>query len=75
MKYRDFVDLTYKPSEDDVVCDFSVETYDEGITKMAGGVAAESSIGTWTELATMKVYVKKLHAVVFDISGNSVRIA
>jgi ribulose-bisphosphate carboxylase large chain len=75
LKYRDFVDLTYKPSEDDVVCDFSVETYDEDITKMAGGVAAESSIGTWTELATMKAYVKKLHAVVFDISGNSVRIA
>ena len=42
---------------------------------MAGGVAAESSIGTWTELATMKAYMKKLQAVVFDISGNSVRIA
>ncbi len=75
MKYEDFVDLTYKPDEDDVVCDFSVETYDEDIKKMAGGVAAESSIGTWTELATMKAYVKKLHAVVFDISGNSVRVA
>ncbi len=75
MKYRDFVDLTYSPSEDDVVCDFFVETYDEGITKMAGGVAAESSIGTWTELATMKAYMKKLQAVVFNISGNSVRIA
>ncbi len=75
MKYEDFVDLTYKPDEDDVVCDFSVETYDEDIKKMAGGVAAESSIGTWTELATMKAYVKKLHAVVFDISGSSVRVA
>ncbi|MDH5437680.1 MAG: type III ribulose-bisphosphate carboxylase [Candidatus Bathyarchaeota archaeon] len=75
MKYRDFVDLTYRPSENDVVCDFFVETYDEEITKMAGGVAAESSIGTWTELATMKAYMKKLQAVVFDISGNSVRIA
>ena len=75
MKYEDFVDLTYRPSEDDVVCDFSVETYDEETTKMAGGVAAESSIGTWTELATMKAYMKKLQAVVFDISGNSVRIA
>jgi len=75
LKYRDFVDLTYRPSENDVVCDFFVETYDEEITKMAGGVAAESSIGTWTELATMKAYMKKLQAVVFDISGNSVRIA
>jgi ribulose-bisphosphate carboxylase large chain len=75
LKYEDFVDLTYKPSEDDVVCNFSVETFDEDIIKMAGGVAAESSIGTWTELATMKGYVKKLHAVAFDINGNSVRIA
>jgi ribulose-bisphosphate carboxylase large chain len=75
LKYRDFVDLTYRPNENDVVCDFFVETYDEEITKMAGGVAAESSIGTWTELATMKAYMKKLQAVVFDISGNSARIA
>jgi ribulose-bisphosphate carboxylase large chain len=75
LKYEDFVDLTYKPTEDDVVCDFSVETYSADITKMAGGVAAESSIGTWTELATMKSYVKKLHAVAFDIDGNSVCVA
>jgi ribulose-bisphosphate carboxylase large chain len=75
LKYRAFVDLTYRPNENDVVCNFFVETYDEEITKMAGGVAAESSIGTWTELATMKAYMKKLQAVVFDISGNSVRIA
>ena len=75
MKYEDFVDLTYKPSENDVVCNFSVETFDEDIIKMAGGVAAESSIGTWTELATMKGYVKKLHAVAFDINGDSVRVA
>ena len=75
MKYRDFVDLAYRPSEDDVVCDFSVETFDGDTRTMAGGVAAESSIGTWTELATMKAYMKKLQAVVFDISGNSVRIA
>ncbi len=75
MKYKDFVNLTYTPSEKEIVCDFSVETYDREITEMAGGVAAESSIGTWTELATMKAYMKKLQAVVFDISGNSVRIA
>jgi ribulose-bisphosphate carboxylase large chain len=75
LKYRDFVDLTYRPSENDLVCDFSVETYDADFVKMAGGVAAESSIGTWTELTTMKAYVKKLHAIVFDIDGSSVRIA
>lgn len=75
MKYIDFVDLAYRPGEDDLVCDFYVETYDKETTKMAGGVAAESSIGTWTELGTMKAYMKKLQAVVFDIRKNSVRIA
>jgi len=75
MKYIDFVDLAYRPGEDDLVCDFYVETYDKETAKMAGGVAAESSIGTWTELGTMKAYMKKLQAVVFDISKNTVRIA
>ena len=33
-----------------------------------GGVAAESSIGTWTELTTSKAYVEKLKATVFEIT-------
>jgi ribulose-bisphosphate carboxylase large chain len=41
----------------------------------AGGVAAESSIGTWTELTTVKPYVERLAAHVFSIEGNIVRIA
>jgi ribulose-bisphosphate carboxylase large chain len=41
----------------------------------AGGVAAESSVGTWTELTTEKPYVEKLVAHVFSIEGNTARIA
>ena len=41
----------------------------------AGGVAAESSIGTWTELTTVKPYVEKLAARVFSVERNNVKIA
>ena len=75
MKYVDFVDLSYKPEEDDLICDFYIEPKNISIKVAAGGVAAESSIGTWTELSTMKSYVEKLHAKAFEISGNNVRIA
>ena len=75
MRYVDFVDLTYKPKETELNCTFYVEP--EGITlkEAAGGVAAESSVGTWTELTTEKPYVKKLAAHVFNIKGNVVKIA
>jgi ribulose-bisphosphate carboxylase large chain len=41
----------------------------------AGGVAAESSVGTWTELTTVKPYIDKLAARVFNIEGNIAKIA
>jgi ribulose-bisphosphate carboxylase large chain len=75
LKYVDFVDRSYKPKTTDVICDFYVEP--EGISLMAaaGGVAAESSIGTWTELTTTKPYVEKLAARVFSINGNNISVA
>jgi ribulose-bisphosphate carboxylase large chain len=75
LRYTDFVDLTYKPEESDLLCTFYVEP--EGITleEAAGGVAAESSVGTWTELTTEKPYVRKLAAHVYDISGSTIKIA
>lgn len=75
MKYIDFVDLSYKPREDDLICDFYAEPKGIDIKEAAGGVAAESSIGTWTELTTVKPYVERLRATVFEIDGNNVRIA
>ncbi len=75
MKYLDFVDLTYKPKDSDLLCSFYVEP--EGITlkEAAGGVAAESSVGTWTELTTEQPYVKRLAAHVFNIQDNVIKIA
>lgn len=75
MKYVDFVDLDYTPKETDVVCTFYVEPKGISLKEAAGGVAAESSVGTWTELTTEKAYVRKLAAHVFSINGNSVKIA
>jgi ribulose-bisphosphate carboxylase large chain len=75
LKYVDFVDLKYAPKETDVVCTFYVEPEGTSITEAAGGVAAESSVGTWTELTTVKPYVESLAARVFSIEGNEAKIA
>jgi ribulose-bisphosphate carboxylase large chain len=75
MKYLDYVDLNYKPSKDDLVCEFFLEPFEKSLEEVAGAVAAESSIGTWTETTTTKLYVKKLAAKVFDIRGNNIKIA
>ena len=75
MKYVDFVDLSYKPKETDLLCTFYVEPDGISLKEAAGGVAAESSVGTWTELTTEKPYVKKLAAHVYSIEGNTIKIA
>jgi ribulose-bisphosphate carboxylase large chain len=75
LKYVDFVDQSYKPKTTDVICDFYVEPEGISLKEAAGGVAAESSVGTWTELTTIKPYVEKLAARVFSIDGNNIRIA
>jgi ribulose-bisphosphate carboxylase large chain len=75
LKYLDFVDLTYKPAKTDLVCTFKVEPEGISIKEAAGAVAAESSIGTWTELTTIQPYVEKLAAHVFSLEGDIAKIA
>jgi ribulose-bisphosphate carboxylase large chain len=75
LRYIDFVDLKYKPLETDLACTFYLEPDGVSLEEAAGGIAAESSVGTWTELTTVKPYVEKLAAHVFCIKGNIVRIA
>ena len=75
MRYLDFVDLSHEPSETDVICDFHVEPLGISLEEAAGGVAAESSIGTWTELTTTQPYVERLRATVFQIEGSDIRVA
>jgi ribulose-bisphosphate carboxylase large chain len=75
MKYLDFVNLKYEPRKSDLVCLFRVEPQGMSLEEAAGAVAAESSVGTWTELTTSKSYVEKLAAHVFSIDGNNVKVA
>lgn len=78
MKYIDFIDLKYNPKASDLICDFYLEKDEKSpltFSQLAGGVAAESSIGTWTTLTTEKPYMQKLAAKVFSIKGNEIKIA
>jgi ribulose-bisphosphate carboxylase large chain len=75
VKYIDFVDLKYAPDETEVLCTFSIEPEGASMEEATGAVAAESSIGTWTELTTIKPYVEKLAAHVYSIKGKVAKIA
>jgi ribulose-bisphosphate carboxylase large chain len=75
LNYLDFVDLSYEPAATDLICTFYVQPEGISLKEAAGGVAAESSIGTWTELTTAEPYMEKLAAHVFRIEGNVAKIA
>jgi len=74
--YTGFVNTRYKPTSNDLVCSFYVEPA-RGLTvrKVAEHVAGESSVGTWTEVATMSPKIKKMGATVFKINGNWIKVA
>lgn len=60
-----YIDEGYKPGKDDFVTVLWVKGT-EKFEKLAEGLAAESSVGTWTELSTMNDRVwKELRARVF----------
>ncbi|MFB6136554.1 MAG: type III ribulose-bisphosphate carboxylase [Halobacteriaceae archaeon] len=75
LTYEDFVDTTYEPAPDELVCTFRL-TPAEGMDREAAAsrVAAESSNGTWTELHTPGV-VADLRATAFEVNGDVVRVA
>ena len=75
MRYIDFVDLEYKPKDTELVCEFHLEPQGLSLWEAAGGIAAESSIGTWTDITTVKPYIMELKATVFSIEGNTCKIA
>lgn len=58
-----------------MICTFALEPEGISFEEAAGGVAAESSVGTWTELKTDKPYVKKIAAHVFSSIGDTIKIA
>ncbi|MCP1714394.1 ribulose-bisphosphate carboxylase large chain [Methanocalculus alkaliphilus] len=74
--YNEFVDLTYTPARDDIVCLFSFDPA-EGISEKeaAGRIASESSTGTWTTLHSLPPRMRDLQATAFDIDGHYLKIA
>ena len=74
--YHEFVDANHQPDKDDLLCLFRVEPA-AGFTieDAAGRVASESSVGTWTEVTTMRPRIRKLMAKAYEIQGNFVKVA
>ncbi len=75
--YLKYVDLNFKPSKEHLICNFRLENDPAQFTlkECAGGVASESSTGTWTDLSTTMAYMQRLNAKVFRINGNNISIA
>ncbi|MBR1369028.1 ribulose 1,5-bisphosphate carboxylase [Methanocalculus chunghsingensis] len=74
--YNEFVDLTYTPARDDIICLFSFDPA-EGISEKeaAGRIASESSTGTWTTLHSLPPRMRDLQATAFDIDDHYLTIA
>lgn len=67
-KKADLVDLKYVPSKTDVVAEFYIEPSGISLEKACRHVAGESSIGTWTEVSTMKPRIlRDLKPSVFSV--------
>jgi ribulose-bisphosphate carboxylase large chain len=74
--YHEFVDTRYQPSSEELLCLFRVSPAPGfSIKEAAGRVASESSVGTWTEVTTMKPRIRRLMAKAYEIHGNFVRVA
>lgn len=72
----DYIDLNYKPGKDELVAEYHVEPKKVSMKEACQQVAAESSIGTWTDISTMnKSVAKKLRPTVYSIKGKEVKIA
>lgn len=79
MRYEDYIDEDYEPTERDLVCRFRFEQ-DPSVSFewAAGGIAAESSIGTWDpHLSTMRKGIEEIGAKVFlaDRENKEIKIA
>jgi len=69
-----YINLNYKPNKNDLICEFRVEPNKISIKKAAEYIAAESSIGTWTDVP-MRPRIRKIGAKVFSIKRKYLKIA
>ncbi|MBL7058831.1 type III ribulose-bisphosphate carboxylase [Candidatus Pacearchaeota archaeon] len=73
--YEGFIDKKYKPKKTDVIVQYRVKP-SKGYTfrQVAEMTAGESSVGTWTEVSTMKPKIQKLAPKVFYLDKKNYRI-
>lgn len=74
----DYIDLKYQPARDDVICEFYAEPDNISFRKAAQQLAAESSIGTWTDIKTMNKRIAaklKPHVFYVNTKTKTLRIA
>ena len=73
--YKNFVDLKYEPKETDVICQFKVTpNKNYSFKDVCSMVAGESSVGTWTDVKTMKPEIgKKLAPTVYYLDNRNKR--
>jgi ribulose-bisphosphate carboxylase large chain len=66
--YLEFVDKEREPRDDEIIVVFKASPA-EGMSleEVAGRIASESSVGTWTTLSTLKDHVRKLMAKAYII--------
>lgn len=68
----EYINLKYKPQADDLVAEYYVEPNGISLEKACEHLAAESSIGTWTELSTMSPKIaRKLKPSVYSINKKT----
>lgn len=74
-----YINLNYKPSENDLIASFYLEPTDGFTIEQASEhIAGESSIGTWTDVKTMKPeIIEKLKPSIFKIDKerNEIKIS
>ena len=75
-----YVNLDYKPNEDDLIAMYYVEKSSEcrDLEQACEEIAKESSIGTWTKIATLSADIAeklKPSAFYIDATNNIVKIA
>ncbi len=78
MEKHEYIDLKYQPSATDLVVKYRIIPNSISIEKACEHIAAESSIGTWTDVCTLSDNIKKkLKPHVFDIDKKrgTVKIA
>ena len=73
--YEDFLDLSYTPTETDLVCTFRIAPADGmSMEAAASRVASESSNGTWAALHIDDTFTD-MGATTFQIDGDTIKVA